>query len=93
MKTAYIFATRALEAAAVRRAGHPAAIAELAGAQIRVYEARLATLDETEARLAADPVRAARLGPLRLGRAVYSAGLSFWSSVAESPDSPASWAP
>ena len=53
----------------------PAAIAELARAQIRVYEARLAALDETEARLADDPVRAARLGPLRLGRAVYSAAV------------------
>jgi DNA-binding PadR family transcriptional regulator len=71
----------------------PAAIAELAHAQIRVYEAKLATLDETEARLADDPVRAPRLGPLRLGRAVYSAALSFWASVAEAPDSPASWAP
>jgi hypothetical protein len=50
-------------------------------------------LDETEARLGGDPVRAARLGPLRLGRTVYSAALSFWSSVAEAPDSPASWAP
>ena len=47
----------------------------------------------TEARLAGDPVRAARLGPLRLGRAVYSAAEAFWSSVAESPDLPASWAP
>ena len=71
----------------------PAAIAELARAQIRVYEARLAALDETEARLAGDPVREARLGPLRLGRAVYTAALTFWSSVADAPDSPASWAP
>jgi DNA-binding PadR family transcriptional regulator len=71
----------------------PAAIVELARAQIRVYEARLAMLDETEARLAGDPVRAPRLGPLRLGRAVYSAALSFWRSVAEAPHSPASWAP
>ena len=70
----------------------PGAIAELARAQIRVYQARLAALDETEARLADDPVRAARLGPLRLGRAVYSAAVAFWSSVAEAPDSPASWA-
>lgn len=70
-----------------------AAIAELARAQIRVYEARLATLDETEAWLVGDAVRAARLGPLRLGRAVYSAAFSFWSSVAEAPDSPGSWAP
>jgi PadR family transcriptional regulator AphA len=71
----------------------PAAIAELARAQVRVYEARLATLDETEAKLVGDAVREARLGPLRLGRAVYSAALSFWSSVAEAPDSPASWSP
>jgi DNA-binding PadR family transcriptional regulator len=71
----------------------PAAIAELARAQIAVYEARLAALDETDARLAGDAVRAARLGPLRLGRAVYSAALSFWSTVAEAPDSPASWTP
>jgi PadR family transcriptional regulator, regulatory protein AphA len=69
------------------------AIAELARAQIRVYEARLAALDETEARLAGDPVREQRLGPLRLGRAVYVAALTFWGSVAEAPDSPASWAP
>jgi DNA-binding PadR family transcriptional regulator len=71
----------------------PAAIAELARAQIRVYEARLATLDATEARLADDPVRAPRLGPLRLGRGVFTAFLNFWRSVAEAPDSPASWAP
>ena len=71
----------------------PAAIAELARAQALVYAARLATLDETEARLADDPVRSARLGPLRLGRAVFGAALSFWNSVAEAPDSPASWSP
>jgi DNA-binding PadR family transcriptional regulator len=71
----------------------PAAIAELARAQIRVYEARLAALDETEARLADDPIRAGRLGPLRLGRGVYSAAVSFWTSVAAAPDSPASWSP
>jgi PadR family transcriptional regulator, regulatory protein AphA len=71
----------------------PDAIAELARAQVRVYETRLATLDATEARLAGDPVRAPRLGPLRLGRAVYTAGLSFWSSVAEAPESPDSWTP
>jgi DNA-binding PadR family transcriptional regulator len=71
----------------------PAALAELARAQIHVYETRLATLDETEAMLSVDPVRAARLGPLRLGRGVYAAALSFWKSVAEAPDSPASWAP
>jgi DNA-binding PadR family transcriptional regulator len=69
----------------------PAAIAELARAQISVYEARLATLDATEARLAGDVVRASRLGPLQLGKAVYSAGLAFWRSVAAAPDSPASW--
>ena len=71
----------------------PAAIAELARVQIRVYEARLAALDETEARLADDAVRAQRLGPLRLGRGVYTAALTFWRSVALAPDSPASWAP
>jgi PadR family transcriptional regulator, regulatory protein AphA len=71
----------------------PRAIAELALAQIHVYEARLATLDETDERLADDPVRAQRLAPLRLGRAVYSAALSFWTSVAESPESPDSWSP
>jgi PadR family transcriptional regulator AphA len=71
----------------------PAAIAELARAQIRAYEERLAALDETEARLAGDPVRAPRLGPLQLGRGVFTAGLSFWRSVAEAPDSPASWSP
>jgi DNA-binding PadR family transcriptional regulator len=71
----------------------PAAIAALAREQVRVYEARLSTLDETEARLADDPVRTARLGPLRLGRGVFTAGLNFWRSVAEAPDSPASWAP
>jgi hypothetical protein len=38
-------------------------------------------------------VRAQRLAPLRLGRAVYSAALSFWTSVAESPESPDSWSP
>jgi hypothetical protein len=69
------------------------AIAELARAQVRVYEGRLATLDATQARLAGDPARAVRLGPLQLGRAVYSAALSFWSSVAEAPDSPSSWTP
>jgi PadR family transcriptional regulator, regulatory protein AphA len=71
----------------------PAAIAALARAQMRVYQGRLATLDATEERLADDPVRTARLGPLRLGRAVFAAALSFWTSVAETPDSPASWAP
>ena len=60
----------------------PAAIAELARAQIRVYEARLGDARRDGGRLAGDPVRAARLGPLRLGRAVYSAALSFWTSVA-----------
>ena len=71
--------------------GDAAAIAALARAQMRVYETRLADLEVTEARLAGDAVRAPRLGPLQLGRAVYSAALSFWSSVAEAPDSPASW--
>lgn len=71
----------------------PAAIAALARAQMSVYESRLAALDETEARLADDPVRASRLGPLQLGRAVYSAALAFWTSVAEAPDSPSSWSP
>jgi PadR family transcriptional regulator AphA len=71
----------------------PAAVAELARAQMSVYQTRLATLDAIEARLAGDVVRAARLGPLQLGRAVYSAALSFWSSVAEAPDSPSFWAP
>ena len=71
----------------------PQATAELARAQIRVYESRLAALDETEARLSGDPVRSPRLGPLRLGRAVYSAALSFWRSVAEAPDAPSSWTP
>jgi len=70
-----------------------AAIAELARAQIHVYETRLATLDATEARLAGDVVRASRLGPLQLGKAVYSAALAFWRSVAEAPDSPTSWTP
>jgi DNA-binding PadR family transcriptional regulator len=69
----------------------PDAIAELARAQINVYEARLAVLDETAARLADDPVRAQRLGPLQLGRGVFGVALSFWKSVAEAPDSPASW--
>jgi hypothetical protein len=41
--------------------------------------------------LADDPVRAPRLGPLQLGKAVYAAGLAFWTSNAEAPDSPASW--
>jgi PadR family transcriptional regulator, regulatory protein AphA len=71
----------------------PAATAELARAQIRVYETRLAALDATEARLAADAVRAPRLGPLQLGRGVYSAALAFWRAVAEAPDSPAAWTP
>jgi PadR family transcriptional regulator AphA len=71
----------------------PEAIAELAQAQARVYEARLAALKGTEERLADDPVRAPRLGPLQLGEAVYSAGLSFWTSVAEAPDSPTCWTP
>ena len=71
----------------------PSAIAELARVQMGVYEARLATLDETEARLSDDPVRAARLGPLRLGRGVYAAALSFWTSVAAAPDSPGLWTP
>ena len=71
----------------------PEAIAELARAQIRVYETRLAALDETEARLAGDAVRAPRLGPLQLGRGVYATALSFWTSVAEAPDAPTSWAP
>jgi PadR family transcriptional regulator AphA len=71
----------------------PAAIGELARVQIGVYEARLAELDETEARLAGDPVRAPRLGPLQLGRGVFTAGLNFWHSVARAPDSPASWSP
>lgn len=70
-----------------------AAIGELARAQMREYEARLALLDATESRFAGDPERAQRLGPLRLGRAVYGAALSFWTSVAAAPDSPASWAP
>jgi PadR family transcriptional regulator AphA len=69
----------------------PAAVAELARAQADVYEARLATLEATEERLAGDPVRAPRLGPLQLGKAVYSAGLAFWTSVAKAPDSPGSW--
>jgi PadR family transcriptional regulator, regulatory protein AphA len=69
----------------------PAAVAELAREQVRVYEARLAKLDATEERLAGDTVRAPRLGPLQLGRGVYAAGLSFWRSVAEAPDAPASW--
>jgi PadR family transcriptional regulator AphA len=69
----------------------PDAVAELASAQAGVYEARLATLEATEARLADDPVRAPRLGPLQLGKAVYSSALAFWTSVAEAPDSPASW--
>ena len=71
----------------------PASIAELARVQMRDYESRLALLDATEARLAGDPERAQRLGPLKLGRAVYGAALSFWASVAAAPDSPASWAP
>jgi PadR family transcriptional regulator AphA len=69
----------------------PAAIAELGRAQAGVYEARLAMLEATEARLAEDPVRAPRLGPVQLGKAVYSAALAFWTSVAEAPESPASW--
>lgn len=71
----------------------PDAIAGLARAQASVYEARLATLEATEARLADDPVRGPRLGPLQLGKAVYSAGLAFWTSVGEAPASPASWTP
>jgi PadR family transcriptional regulator, regulatory protein AphA len=71
----------------------PAAITGLARAQADVYEARLAALEATEARLAEDPVRAPRLGPLQLGKAVYSAAVTFWASVAEAPDSPASWTP
>jgi PadR family transcriptional regulator, regulatory protein AphA len=71
----------------------PAAVAALARAQASVYEARLAALEATEARIADDPVRAPRLGPLQLGKAVYSAGLTFWTSVAEAPDSPISWTP
>ena len=71
----------------------PAATAALARAQVGVYEARLAALEETEAKLADDPVRAARLGPLRLGHAVYTAALSFWTSVAEAPDDPGAWTP
>jgi DNA-binding PadR family transcriptional regulator len=69
----------------------PDAVAGLARAQASVYAARLATLKATEARLADDPVRAPRLGPLQLGKAVYSAALAFWTSVAEAPDSPTSW--
>jgi PadR family transcriptional regulator, regulatory protein AphA len=73
--------------------GDPAVLAEFARVQMSVYESRLAKLEETAERLADDPVRASRLGPLQLGRAVYSASISFWSSVAEAPDSPASWRP
>jgi PadR family transcriptional regulator AphA len=69
----------------------PAAVAELARAQMRTYESRLAELDATEARLADDALRAPRLGPLQLGRAVYSAAFAFWSSVASAPGSPAAW--
>jgi hypothetical protein len=29
----------------------------------------------------------------QLGKAVYSAAVTFWASVAEAPDSPASWTP
>ena len=71
----------------------PDAIAELARAQLSVYEARLAELEATEARLAGDPARAPRLAPLQLGKAVYAAALAFWRSVAEAPDSPACWTP
>jgi PadR family transcriptional regulator, regulatory protein AphA len=71
----------------------PAAIEELARVQMREYEARVALLGATEARFAGDPERAQRLAPLKLGRAVYGAALSFWTSVAAAPDSPSSWAP
>jgi DNA-binding PadR family transcriptional regulator len=71
----------------------PAAIRELAHEQLRVYEERRATLDETAARLADDPVRASRLGPLRVGRDTYTVFIDFWRSVAESPDDPSSWRP
>ena len=47
----------------------PAAIAELARAQITSTRPGSQTLEETEARLADDAIRAQRLGPLRLGRA------------------------
>jgi PadR family transcriptional regulator, regulatory protein AphA len=73
--------------------GDPHSIAAHARAQLSVYEARLATLEATAERLADDPVRASRLGPLQLGRAVYSAAITFWRSVAETPDSPTSWRP
>jgi PadR family transcriptional regulator, regulatory protein AphA len=71
----------------------PDSIAEHARAQITVYEARLAALEATAERLADDPVRASRLGPLQLGRAVYSAAITFWRSVADAPDAPACWRP
>lgn len=60
----------------------PGAVAALAEAQAEAYRRRLRALAQLEARFAEDPSRAPRLGPARMGRAVYRAALRFWEGVA-----------
>ena len=72
----------------------PAAIAELARAQIAGLRgpACRARRDGGETCRRPCPLRAPRPVAAR-PRSLFGAALSFWNSVAEAPDSPASWSP
>jgi PadR family transcriptional regulator, regulatory protein AphA len=60
-------------------------VVALAREQERFYRQRRAELEAIEARFGADPRRARRLAPLRLGLAVYQAAIDFWHETAEQP--------
>jgi PadR family transcriptional regulator, regulatory protein AphA len=60
-------------------------VVALAETMAAVHRARLAELEAIEARFGADPTRARRMAPLRLGMAVYRAAVDFWDEIAAKP--------
>jgi DNA-binding PadR family transcriptional regulator len=60
----------------------------LAAHQVALYQARLAELDAIDADSVRRPERALRYLGVPLGRAVFSAALEFWESIAADPPGP-----
>lgn len=62
-------------------------LVRLAEEQVRLYRARLEQLEWMEAEFGGRTDLGYRIASLELGRAVYRAGVEFWSGVADDPDS------
>jgi PadR family transcriptional regulator AphA len=60
-------------------------VRRLAQAQVSGYRRRLRTLDQIQERYASRPEFKLRIQSVAMGRAVYQAALTFWTSIANHP--------